>query len=437
MPITVGSGKHDLQKAVDASKPGDVLECPNDAVYGPLTLPGKRLDNEIRAKLLPTFRPSSTIQLPTIQSDTWVEMPIESQFGSSGVVLRGIKAECTRVDTSDNPSSVVCLGQHDLKPAISLTQLPRDITLDRCVIRGNSSRTMHGLIGNVINLRLSYCLIDGIVHGNAESHGVYIDDTPGPVVIEHSKIIASGINVLVGGGSPWIPNQRVMSDGFVFRWNECTKLHEWSKDRGNVGVKNLFELKNCHYANIYGNMFTNCWPDNQQGMAILFTPREQNPSQYGKPARPAPLSGMTKVRFHNNLVTSVAGGIHVLASDDIGSAMPLGVLDIYGNEIHCGYYNEDNKAPGTAFLFGSNDRTKPAASVLIQDNRIKFAQGGAKALMKFLGPNPYFARSFTYTGNSHGPTQYGIFGNGGTMGEKALEAWCMHHHYDLNVEELQ
>jgi hypothetical protein len=79
--------------------------------------------------------------------------------------------------------------------------------------------------------------------------------------------------------------------------------------RGSVwSVKNLLELKNARDVVIEGNLFEHHWPQAQAGYAIVFTPRNQN----GR----APWSTVANIRFANNVVRRVSGGINISGTDD-------------------------------------------------------------------------------------------------------------------------
>jgi hypothetical protein len=74
-------------------------------------------------------------------------------------------------------------------------------------------------------------------------------------------------------------------------------------------VKNLLELKNARRVTIDGNLFENCWDDQQSGEVALFTVRNQDGT--------APWSTVDNVKFTNNLARHVGGGIALLGHDDI------------------------------------------------------------------------------------------------------------------------
>ena len=72
-------------------------------------------------------------------------------------------------------------------------------------------------------------------------------------------------------------------------------------------VKNLLELKNARNVRIERNLLENNWASAQNGIAVLFTPRNQDGG--------CPWCVVEDVTFDSNLVRNVAGGINILGHD--------------------------------------------------------------------------------------------------------------------------
>ena len=72
-------------------------------------------------------------------------------------------------------------------------------------------------------------------------------------------------------------------------------------------VKNLLELKNARTVRIERNLLENNWAAAQSGIAVLFTPRNQDGG--------CPWCVVEDVTFESNLVRNVAGGINILGYD--------------------------------------------------------------------------------------------------------------------------
>jgi hypothetical protein len=134
---------------------------------------------------------------------------------------------------------------------------------------------------------------------------------------------------MLGGSDPSIRNL-VQSD-IEFRNNHCFKPLSWKpNDPSYAGrfwvVKNLFELKNAQRALVDGNVFENNWAQSQDGMAILFTPRNQNGG--------APWSVVQDVTFTNNIVRHSGGGFNISGPDtEAGPSLPSQRILIKNNLI--------------------------------------------------------------------------------------------------------
>jgi hypothetical protein len=79
------------------------------------------------------------------------------------------------------------------------------------------------------------------------------------------------------------------------------------RSRGDINVKNIFELKNGQRVKIDSNIFENNWLAAQAGYAIVFTGRSQDGL--------APWSVVLDVEFTNNIVRHVTSAINILGRD--------------------------------------------------------------------------------------------------------------------------
>ena len=115
---------------------------------------------------------------------------------------------------------------------------------------------------------------------------------------------------MFGGWDPEIVN--LVPGDIEIRGNDFYKPLSWNKyENGGSDpwvTKNLFELKNAERVLVEKNVFENNWVDDQNGFAILFTPRSQNGT--------APWSVVRDVRFERNWVRNVSAGVNMLGEDD-------------------------------------------------------------------------------------------------------------------------
>jgi hypothetical protein len=153
-------------------------------------------------------------------------------------------------------------------------------------------------------------VINSVVRGvrqptlNNDTQAITAYNSAGPLTVEGNYLSAAGETILFGGADPKIANM-IPSD-IVIRGNVITKDVAWQTARNQV--KNLLELKNARRVTIDGNLLENCWPDAQDGTAVLYTVRNQEGT--------APWSTIEDVTFTNNIVRHAANAFNILGHDD-------------------------------------------------------------------------------------------------------------------------
>jgi hypothetical protein len=212
----------------------------------------------------------------------------------------------------------------------SLAQAPHDLIIDRCYIHGNADdNARRGVMINSASTAIIDSYISNIHEVGADSQAIAGWNGPGPFKIVNNYLEGAGENFMLGGADPSIPNL-VQSD-IEFRNNHCFKPLSWKpNDPSYAGrywvVKNLFELKNAQRVLVDGNVFENNWAQSQDGMAILFTPRNQNGG--------APWSVVQDVTFTNNIVRHSGGGFNISGPDtEAGPSLPSQRILIKNNLI--------------------------------------------------------------------------------------------------------
>lgn len=313
--ITVRAGEN-LQAAIDAARPGDLIELAAGATFtGNLLLPakngasyivirtstpdeslpaGKRVSPSQSALMAKIVTPNSDAAIKTAPGAHHYRF-IGIEFGiAAGVTLN---------------YGVVMLGDSEQQ---RLEEVPRDIIIDRCYIHGNN--TGQARRGVALNSAAT-AIIDSYI---ANFHGEGVDtqavcgwNGPGPFQIINNYLEGAAENVLFGGADPSIVN--LVPSDIEFRRNHVAKPLSWRKGDPAYGgthwtVKNLFELKNAQRVVVDGNLFEYNWADAQNGFAILFTVRNQD----GR----SPWSVVQDVSFTNNIVRHSGSGINILGYDD-------------------------------------------------------------------------------------------------------------------------
>ena len=406
--ITVPAGAS-LQNALNQAQPGDTLVLQAGAVFtGNFTLPAKTGSAWI------VIRTSNVAALPPVGSRldlsyagslpkivTPNTMPaIKAASAAHHYRLVGIE-----VGISSGVSlnyGIVALGDTGSAQA-SLSQAPHDLIIDRCYIHGNSTGDVSR--GVALNSAAT-AIIDSTI---ANCHGVGFDtqaiggwNGPGPFKIVNNFLEGAAENFMLGGADPSIPN--LVPSDIEFRRNYCSKPLSWCATEPTYagihwGIKNIFELKNAQRVLVDGNTFENCWVDGQAGIAVQFTPRNQDGT--------APWSTVQDVTWTNNIVRHAAAGINILGRDNNNPSQLAQRIDIKNN-----LFDDIGGA-----RWGGNGRLLqiidgPAAVLIdhntaLQTSNVITADGAASA-------------GFVFTNNLAPHNDYGVIGSNYGVGASTL-----------------
>lgn len=301
----------DLNAALRRAKPGDTIVLEAGATFkGPIILPVKTGAEYITIRssaenALPAgggrVTPANAGSMPKIIAPGGGEAALKTTPRAHHFRFVGI--EFTPNDSSTLVYDLLLLGSggHEQN---RLDVVPHHLIFDRCYIHGDPAGTLkRGVALNsaeteIINSHISECKIKG-----QDTQAIAGWNGPGPYRIENNYLEGAGENVLFGGADPSIPN--LIPSDIEFSHNHVFKPPSW---RGKWTVKNLFELKNAQRVHIDGNLFENNWGDAQIGVAILFTPRNQENT--------APWTVVRDVEFTNNILRHVASAFNILGEDN-------------------------------------------------------------------------------------------------------------------------
>jgi hypothetical protein len=298
----------EFSAALLSSNLGDIIELEAGKTFtGTFFLPNKTsgsgwiyIRSSAYSKLpLPCNRvsPSDVSNMPKIVAKAGSEGAIHT--ASKAHHFRFIGIEFAPVD-NNFLYNVIIIGNGET----SISNLPNNIVFDRCYIHGDpkaGSRRgilMNGNYISVIDSYISDCKEDG-----ADSQALASYSATGPMKIVNNYLEGAGENVMFGGADPSIPNA-VMSD-IEIRCNLFFKPLSWMKELWDI--KNLLEFKNAQRVLVEGNRFENCWPNVQNGFALLLTPRNQNNT--------APWSVVQDITIRMNTFINIAQGINLSGYD--------------------------------------------------------------------------------------------------------------------------
>jgi len=328
--ITVNSGS-DFQAALDYAHLGDEIVLQAGASFnGPFVLPNKSGTGEV------VIRSSAADSLPAgarVTPDNAVSMPKIVTPDSASTIFTSDGAHHFRfIGIEFKPAAgTFVYNVISINPMAGewtdLSQIPHDITFDRCYIHGDpQAGARRGIVMNGANVQVLNSHFSNFMDREKDSQALAAWNGPGPFLIQNNYLEGAGENVMFGGQDPSISNL-VPSDIRILS-NYFFKPLSWKTDDSSYAgthwvVKNLLEFKNAQRVVVDGNEFRNIWPDGQNGFAILFTVRNQNGT--------APWSVVQDIQFTNNVIHDVANGINMLGWDNLAPSQQLKNITLQRN----------------------------------------------------------------------------------------------------------
>src|SRR2546426_1343011 len=327
----------DFTNALNCANPGDTIYLHAGSIFnGPFQLPAKTQTSLPQYITITTDAPVASSTQPygpgvlpaggiRVSPNDEAAMPIlalaASAGASSSVITTATSASYyqfigVEITTPIYVYNLVLIGTGSEKSA---SALPHHIRFDRSYIHGNlafgtrrgiaanggqgipSGATTNLSTGSVEDLVFINSYFAGFNDPNADSQAIMSWNGYGPFKIINNYIEAAGENVMFGGSDPAIRN--LVPSNITIENNHFYKPMAWMAD-SSKWVKNLFELKNAQDVWIQNNVFENNWANQQNGMGILFTPRNQNGT--------ATWSVVQRVTFVGNIIRNTPGGFNIL-----------------------------------------------------------------------------------------------------------------------------
>jgi hypothetical protein len=417
-----GAAARNLQAALDSARPGDVISLPAGATFaGNFTLPRKEGSGWIVIRTaapdedLPRpgtrITPARASILPKLISPN-ADAVIASAPGAHHYRFIGVEF-ATAPGWAKN-HGLILFGDGG-GAQNSAAAVPHDLIIDRCYIHGNSIVNLRRAIAlNSASTAVIDSYISDVHEIGADSQAICGWNGPGPFKIVNNYLEAAGENVMFGGADPHIPN--VVPSDIEIRGNHCSKPLSWMPQHSSYAgkhwsVKNLFELKNARRVIVEGNLFENNWVDGQSGFAILFTVRNQEGT--------APWSVVEDVAFTNNIIRHSAAGINILGRDDNYPSDQVKRISIRNNLF------EDVGGK----QWGSNGRflqITDTVGVTIDHNTVWHT---GNVITAYGEPN----LGFVFTNNIVPHNEYGVIGDGASVGRASLDRYFPGHVFRKNV----
>lgn len=399
--ISVKAGG-DLQAAINAALPGDIIDVQAGATFtGNFTLPKKSgsgwitIRSSAFANLPEKVRvsPSSAALMPKIVTPNY-SPALFVQLSAANYRLVGLEI---KADAIAQVFALLRIGQG----ATSLSQYPQNIIIDRSYIHGNDTADLFhcvmldGGAAAVIDSYLSECH-----HRSQDSQAISSVSGTGPFKIVNNYLEGAGENTLFGGGDPVVAN--VVPSDIEFRRNFVTKPASWFTS-GKWVVKNLFESKNSRRVLVESNIFENSWVDGQIGYGFSL----KSVNQDGK----CTWCVTENYTIRKNIVRNVAVGILIGAHGSGGDNSPQTSKKIK-------LYNNEFEKMGADSLFPAGGKAIQISGEVEDLKIIHNTLFPTSHLLMFSGTLP--AVRLVYQDNISSDSTYGVYGSGFTQGTAVL-----------------
>jgi hypothetical protein len=392
----------DLQAALQAARPGDVIELAARATFtGNFTLPKKDTGTEFI--VVRSAAPDAVADRRISPTQAAAFARLQSPNGSPALQTAP-GAHHWRIElleiTGAGSGDLLALGDgSSAQNAAAL--VPHDIVVDRSYIHGDAGRGVKRCIAmNSAATILSNSYVSDCKAVGQDAQAVAGWNGPGPFKITNNYLEGSGENVLFGGADPAIPN--LVPSDIEIRDNLIAKRPEWRDQHWQV--KNLLELKNARRVTIVGNIFDYNWESAQSGFAILFTVRNQD-GHCG-------WCQVEQITFSRNLLRHSAAGLEILGTDDSHPSQQTRGIAIRDN-VFTDINPKSWGGSGYAFLLLGGPR-----DIVIDHNTL--IHENASGVMQVEGP-PILGLVFTNNVTRQGA--YGVIGADHAPGNDTLRAF--------------
>jgi hypothetical protein len=403
--ITVSAGGS-LQAAIDAAKPGDVIELQAGATFdGPFRLRAKSGMSAtsgitIRSAADAALPPPGTRITPAVASKlakiraTSAGPGIRTEAGAAYWTLQWLEF---LPSSSTSAANLVEFGGAGTNQS-SLSVVPHHLVVDRCYLHGNPTYGhRRGLALNSGDAQVLNSHFSDFKGVNQDTQAILGWNGPGPFLIENNYLEAAGENIMFGGTDPNIPN--LIPTGIRIRRNLISKPLAWMTQSWTI--KNLIEFKNVQDVVVEGNIIENNWAAGQQGYSILFSPR----NQYNT----SPWVIVKNVTIQNNVIRHVAAVFNVAGYDDVSTSQQTQDITIRNNliyDVSTAYAKAGTLANGRLAVIGSGPK-----NIVFDHNTVD--NNGSSTVFIYGGYSPTGTQitGFELTNNLLRSNSYAVYGD--------------------------
>jgi hypothetical protein len=412
----------DLQAALDAAEPGDVVQLARGSTFrGRYLLPRKTGNGIIVVRTNVALGDEGTRMTPSRAADVGLAKlvavqpnapALRTEAGTSGWRIMGLEVT---VDPSVSVTeSIVRLGDGS-RAQNEASKIPSNIVLDRVYVHGHPRLQLQRCVSlqsassAVIDSYLSEC------HGKGfDSQAIAGWNGPGPYKIVNNYLEGAGENVMFGGADPQISG--MLPSDIEFRQNFVFKPLSW---KGRWTIKNSFELKMGIRVLVEGNVFENTWIDGQADMIALKSANTAN----------APWTETRDVTIRYNILKNAPNGITASANPAPLPVVPMSKVRIENNLL-VGIGTANGTSMGRGMLLSR------VAYMQVEHNTIVHnATLGSGAFLIFDVASPKMLDLVVRNNVADAGSSYGmaVFGSGTAQGVPTLNRYAAGWRFDGNV----
>ncbi len=409
----------DLQAALNAAQPGDVVLLAPGATYvGNFKLPVKLGDAFIVVRTGGNLRslPAPGTRVSPAHSPALAKLQSPNTSAALATVAGTHHWRFEAIEFGANVNGVgdiILLGAGSSQTDVS--QMPHDLIFDRVYIHGDPmAGQKRGIALNCGAAHIINSYISDIKSVGQDSQAIAGWNGTGPYLIENNYLEGAGENVLFGGADPSIPG--LVPSDITIRRNHFTKPLEWRDQHWQV--KNAFELKNARRVLVEGNVFEHVWVAAQAGYAILFSTRNQD----GR----SPWSVVEDVTFRYNIIRHAANAINISGTDYTHPSMQGSRYHISHNLV----YDIDGATWGGSGNFlqmGNQPR-----DVIVEHNTVEHT-GNVITVYGTRNGAPAVVEGFIFRNNLMRHNKYGVKGESLPVGSPTLDAYFTSHRFERNA----
>jgi hypothetical protein len=409
----------DLQAAMNAAQPGDVIELTAGATYtGNFKLPVKNGTTHIVIRTGGSTRdlPGSGVRVNKSHAPLLAKI---RSGNTSPALSTSPGAHHWRIElvefqaTSNGSGDIIVLGSGSQTDA---TQLPYELVFDRVYIHGDrATGQKRGIALNSGSTQIVNSYFEDFKAAGQEAQAIAGWNGSGPYLIENNYAEAAAQSVIFGGSDPAVWN--LVPSDITVRRNVFTKPLSWRNEKWLT--KNGFELKNARRVLVEGNVIENVWGGGQNGFAVVFTVRNQN----GR----APWSVVEDVTFRYNIIRNAGGAINVLGYDNNQTSQQTKRLMISHNLIY-GIDKDEWGGTGDFVQLGATPR-----DISIEHNTVIH---DGMSLRVYGGKTPDGREQIdglVVRNNLHKHNTYGVKGEGTNSGNPTIARYMPGVVFERNV----